>query len=299
MKKLIPLIVLVTLLIGCSTVRNLTPDAEDPVRASIANATYGGIYEYPIQLQDGTFQEEPFVEGSASRPRVHLADRLTTMGALDETPEAEAAVLLTENSGGSGSFVYLAVLRKQDREMVNVTTILIGDRVQVWDVSIRDQQVVLDLVEHGPDDAACCPTQMTTRRWRLEADSLAEIGNPYSSAGTLSLSKLDDREFRLVNHDDSKPVLPGDYGITLAIAAQRFTVSTLCDTYSIEFSESSPGVVEVDRATSTKKPCGTEAREKYFLVLLSGVTRYGLLNGQLALSWEVQGSHGTMLFDPK
>jgi hypothetical protein len=93
----------------------------------------------------------------------------TAFGDLDGDGVADAAVLLVENSGGSGAFIYLAAVLNQDGEPNNQTTALLGDRVQVESLKIETGQIQIEMLTHGPDDPLCCPTQETTASYTLEA----------------------------------------------------------------------------------------------------------------------------------
>ena len=111
------------------TVNNPKLTAEE-----LKNAEYQGIYQEPIQLTDGTYEGEPFVEGGASRPTVTFIEPNAgpmAWGDLNGDGVDDAVVLLVENSGGSGSFVYMAAVLNQGGKPENVDTVLLGDRAQV------------------------------------------------------------------------------------------------------------------------------------------------------------------------
>ena len=101
----------------------------------LRNGAYQGIYEQPVQLSDGEYAGEPFVEGGASRPTVTLVDMFNSWGDLNGDGIQDAAVILAENSGGSGVFIYLAAVTDQEGKPVNVATQLLGDRVDLKSLS--------------------------------------------------------------------------------------------------------------------------------------------------------------------
>jgi uncharacterized membrane protein len=51
----------------------------------------------------------------------------------------------------------------------------LGDRVKVKSLTVIDGKIVADLVEHGPGDPMCCPTQAVHREWELQAGELTEL----------------------------------------------------------------------------------------------------------------------------
>ena len=153
------------------------PAPEGLSQQELANATYQGIYEEPVTLTDGKYEGEPFVEGGASRPTVTLIPGPIAYGDLNGDGQAEAVVLLAESSGGSGTFVYLAVVANQDGQPVNVATTLLGDRVQVNSMQIENNQLVVDMVQAGPDDPMCCPSQQVIKTYELQGGQLVEVSS--------------------------------------------------------------------------------------------------------------------------
>jgi heat shock protein HslJ len=142
---------------------------------ALQNASYQGIYDEPVQLTEGRYEGEPFVPGGASRPTVVLHPEVYAFGDLNGDGVDDAAVILIESSGGSGSFIYLAAVINEGGAPVNVATHLVGDREQVQAISIEDGEITLNMVTHGPDDPMCCPTQEVTKRYRLQGDQLVEL----------------------------------------------------------------------------------------------------------------------------
>jgi len=142
---------------------------------ALKNASYKGIYDEPVQLTDGRYEGEPFVPGGASRPTVVLHPEVYAFGDLNGDGVADAAVILIENSGGSGSFLYLAAVINEGGAPVNVATQFVGDREQAQVISIEDGEITLNMVAHGPDDPMCCPTVEATQKYKLQGDTLVQI----------------------------------------------------------------------------------------------------------------------------
>jgi len=155
-------------------VSSVSYTAPDPRVQVLRNMTYQGIYQEPVQLTEGKYEGEPFVEGGASRPTVTLLDDFIAFGDLNGDGLDEAAVILAENSGGSGTFIYLALIMGQKGALANVATQLLGDRVQPKALSIEAGEIVATTVTHGPDDPLCCPSQEATLRYQLIDGKLAE-----------------------------------------------------------------------------------------------------------------------------
>ena len=168
--------VIVAALSGCVGGNpGLAPELDALTIDRLQAATYRGILDGPVTLADGRYEGEPFAPGAASRPVVRLVPGMTALGDLDGDGHDEVVVVLAHNSGGSGVFMYLAVMSDGDGSVENIATTNLGDRVKVIDVEINDGKLHSQLVEHGPKDPMCCPTLQVSREWLLEGDRLVEV----------------------------------------------------------------------------------------------------------------------------
>lgn len=113
----------------------------------------------PVQLEDGVYED---VDN-----RIHVSWIDTyALGDLNDQPAA--AVVLVANTGGSGTFSYLAIVLEQEGEAVNITSTLLGDRIQLNWMTIANNEVQIDFVTQGPDDPLCCATQRTFATYALD-----------------------------------------------------------------------------------------------------------------------------------
>ena len=129
------------------------------------NASYHGIQDGSVSLTDGLWEGEPYAEGGSSRPRAGLVPDFLVLGDIDGDGRQEAIVGLWWSSGGSGTFQYIALLERTDTGVENTFTAPVGDRVRIEGGAIENGALLLDVIEHGPDEPACCPTQAVTRRY--------------------------------------------------------------------------------------------------------------------------------------
>ncbi len=140
----------------------LTPEA-------LANMTY--ISELTpsgeATLVDGKYEDVD------NRILVTLATEPIAYGTLNG--QDAAAVLVVENGGGSGIFVNLAVVVDQEGAPVNVASTLLGDRVDVTNLAIENDQVNLELIRQGPGDPMCCPTELASLSYTLDGDQLVAV----------------------------------------------------------------------------------------------------------------------------
>lgn len=273
---------------------------EAPTIDELARASFTGILDEEVLLAEGTWEGEPFVEGAAAAPRVGLVERLYLTGDLTGDGRQEAAVLLWSSSGGSGTFDYLAVSGRSGAGVVNLGTAPLGDRVQVRSGQIRDGRLELEVVQAGPEDAACCPTQLASRFWQFESGELAE--GAAEITGKLSLDVLRGPEWVLTDFAWNEPAA-AQPEVTVTFEADRIVGNAGCNSYfgGVEESDEMAAGLSIGALGSTRKMCAEEimAIEDRFLRQLAGTTSFSFIAGHLALSWQTEPDAGVMIFRPR
>jgi heat shock protein HslJ len=276
--------------------------APAPTLRELKNATYGGfdVVKTPITLKEGRWEGEPYAAGGASRPAVSFVSDFHVSGDLDGDRSEDAVVLLAESTGGSGENIYLAVVARRDNQLRAIGTARVGDRVQIRDLRIDGRDIVVDLVQAGAQDAACCPGELLTRRWQLGSAGLVEA-QTLNKPARLTLETLAGTEWVLHawNMNDATPAKPE---VTLVLKDGKFAGGAGCNRYfaAAKLGEM-PGDVTVGPAGATRMMCPPEQMivEGRFLKQLAGVKKFGFMVGRLALSYETDGVWGVMLFDPR
>lgn len=286
---------------GESDARRLRPSAMATSQQAnlsweeLANMSYGGIFDRPVRLIDGRWKGEPFDSSGASRPSLQILDDFWATGDLNEDGDQEAIVFLVENSGGSGSRLYIAAVGRRAGQPANLGTVMVGDRVQLRALRLVDGRIELDLVQQGPEDAACCPTQKATRTWLLESERLAEVSSHVD--GQVSLADLAGVEWHLTYFGRDNPV-PADVKITLTVDDGRIAGSSGCNRYFANIAEPQSGSLSVSAIGTTRMACSDDAMavESRYLQAVAGVMKYGYLAGKLALSYPSDDGFDILLF---
>ena len=252
--------------------------------AGLQDATYAGIEDQPVTLSQGRWEGAPYVEGGASRPAVGLADDFLLQGDLDEDGQDELVVMLWQSGGGTGSNVYIAVMKPENGKYVNLSTALLGDRVKLRSGRIDSGKIVLDVLQHDKDDPMCCPTELAERTWSLDDNRLEE--HPVQVSGELSLGALEGSNWRLTFLGAEQP-LPQDVEITLSFDAGRMSGKSACNRYSAEIRDGErPGDIVIGPAMVTRMACPDPVMETemHYLDALSLVTSFSFHVGSLALN---------------
>lgn len=263
----------------------------------LRDARFSGIEGLgEVTLVDGVWEGTPPAPGGATRPSVSLVPGFRRVGDLDGDGVPEAVVLLAARGGGTGENLHLAVVDRDGDRLVNTATARVGDRVQVRGGQIEADRIVLDVVQAGPGDPACCPGELVTRAWALRGSRLEEL--PATRAGRLSPEALAGEEWVLRGWSPGEDA-PAEPEVTLAFEDGRFAGSSGCNRYSAAVTAGrTPSDVSLGPAVGTRMACPEPIMEveARFLAALAGARKLGFLAGRLALTTETDGVPGTLLF---
>jgi hypothetical protein len=96
------------------------------------------------------------------------------LGSLSNKQTIDGAVIYGYNTGGSGFFTMLCAVMNDQGKPKNTALIDLEDRVKINSLSIQAGKIVIDMVVHGPNDPACCPTVKKIATYRLAGNKLVE-----------------------------------------------------------------------------------------------------------------------------
>jgi len=119
-----------------------------------------------VQLTDGAFEQG--APSGTDYDSVTMTDFIAK-GSFNGSGDTEYAVLVAENYGGSGTFVFLAVYADMNGTPKFITSRMVDDRPQITELSVSDaNEIFLDAVIHDTEDPMCCPTLHTNRHYRVD-----------------------------------------------------------------------------------------------------------------------------------
>jgi len=287
--------------VACAAPPDTAAVAQPATLAELKNMRYAGLGELPapVPLQDGQWRAPPAEPTSASRDQVTLDDALRVVGDLDADGQDEVVALLTHSPGGTAAWSYLAVVKRVDGSLRNVSTVAIGDRVQIRDARIENGKLITRIVRAGPNDAACCPGEIAQQTWALDHGRLSPQGAATTERLTLDTLAGSTWTLRAWNIDEPAPAQPV---VTLSYAAGRFSGHSGCNRYTTGVTPGNlPGELRVGLVAGTRMACPEQEStiEARFLERLQAAQRFGFRSGRLAIT--SSGSNGpgaTMLFEP-
>lgn len=156
MKKLYILLLIITLLLGGYLFYTMaTPKEEAPIvelsptattTETVANESLPGNISYSIDGQDYLLSAgvaEVAIPNSSAKETVRIFGE-PTMGDVDGDGDNDALVILTKNSGGSGTFFYVAYAVAIDGKYSSTNAILLGDRIAPQTSSIQNGQGIVN-----------------------------------------------------------------------------------------------------------------------------------------------------------
>ena len=289
---------------GSAAARPDAPQAVEgaPTLHELKNATYSGFEDLEsVRLVDGVSESESYAEDSALRPEVVLLRDFRITGDVDGDSTDEAVVLLNVSLGGTGQLLHLAVVDRSADRLKNVATERVGDRVQVRGVRIEDGRILMDVVQAGSGDAACCPGEVTTLGWEWLPEGRLSPLDVSGEPGRLSLETIGDTEWVLREWSWGELAL-AEPEVSLRYEDGRLVGRSGCNNYFTTPEEGEmPGDVSVGPIGSTRMACPEAgmAVESRFLEQLGAVNGFGFMVTQLALSYEKDGASGVMLLDAR
>lgn len=126
----------------------------------------------PVQLTDGVQPRDVNDPAGADYRIAGIVEggEAVALGDLNGDGADDAAVILTADPDGTGVFYHLFVMLSDGGQPAQTAETFLGDRVALHALTIADGEISIQMDVAGPDDGACCPSQPTTRSYRLESD---------------------------------------------------------------------------------------------------------------------------------
>jgi hypothetical protein len=120
-----------------------------PLPDSPLNATYR-IEDQEVTLTAG-MALEPIHDSSSQVETLVFGEPI--VGDINGDGTEDAVLLLTQRTGGSGTFYYVAVAVKDESGFIGSNAILLGDRIAPQNIEIRDDVVVVNYAQHAEDQS--------------------------------------------------------------------------------------------------------------------------------------------------
>jgi len=147
--------------------------SSNPEKAGPLNITYR-IDDVEIQLRDGRFEVSAAPDSAAMVTATVFG--APAYGDLDGGGNADAALILVYQTGGSGTFYFVAAAVNGAEGYQGTNVEFLGDRVIPRAIRIQDRTVVVNFADRAPSEPmAATPTIDVTRYAYLNGDSLVMV----------------------------------------------------------------------------------------------------------------------------
>lgn len=135
---------------------------------------HSGVLQKEIVLEGGEFSE-PAAPGSASQNMVRIVEMVPA--GLHDGRKTRILVLGSE-TGGSGTYIELALMAFIGEGWKITDSLLLGDRVRVEGIEVSESEVAVNILAHGENDPQCCPTKKSTRKFHISSLHLVAADDP-------------------------------------------------------------------------------------------------------------------------
>jgi heat shock protein HslJ len=242
------------------------------------------------QLVNGIYREriEP---GSATETIIRLTNNLT-FGALED--KKIALVVLCTDPGGSGTFYDLVYLSREPNGWLNKDTYFLGDRIKVHSLVLMDNEIIIRMAAHGPNDPMCCPSNEVEELFRVKGDRIVKVSSVLMPGGGPSLVGKEWRWQRSMYSNDTQnvPTEPERYTLTLQPEG-KVNIRADCNrgggSYVLDRNKISITITHTTRAA-----CPPGSLEQPYIRDLNGVATWFFKDGSLYL--DIRYDTGTMKF---
>ena len=127
-----------------------------------------------ITLVNGTSTVD-VVPGSAEKLETTTFSK-PAIGDLNNDKKNDSALLLVQDSGGTGLFYYVVAIVNDAGVIKNTNSIFIGDRIEPVSLDIKDQKIQLNYIDRNPSDPMTAdPTVRVTKYFEIKNGELVEV----------------------------------------------------------------------------------------------------------------------------
>jgi hypothetical protein len=151
---------------------NNQPKAVAVVARNPMNATYQ-IDNQPVTLRNGVF-EQTTGTGVTQKIVTRIFGE-SEYGDLNGDAKSEMVLFLRRDTGGSGTFFYVAAARLDGTEWKGSNALLLGDRIFPQSVQISKGLITVRYVDRRPEDPFTTPPSIRmTKQFMLNGDTLVD-----------------------------------------------------------------------------------------------------------------------------
>jgi heat shock protein HslJ len=274
-----------------------TPSSGAATRVDHRNIEYT-IGGRPVLLVDGV-AEEPAAPGSAARIVTRYFGN-EVRGDLNGDGREDVVFLLTQESGGSGTFYYAAAALDSPQGLVGSQAVFLGDRIAPQTTELRaDGVIVVNLADRAPGESFATPPSIGKSIWLKLDPATLEIGElvqDFEGEADPDVMQLDMKTWVWIRAvDGGNEIVPRQTeAFTLTFEGGTFSATTDCNRVRGGYTTQGQELTFADNMAATRMFCA-DSQETVFTELLRRTARYSFTSrGELVL--ELADGAGSVTF---
>lgn len=150
MKKTLGIIVLIGVIVLIVVKYNQSVYEGVKSSADFKNGTSYSVGDRMVTLQNGK-AEVVDAPGSASKTIIQYFGN-EVEGDFDGNGKDDVAFIITQNSGGSGTFYYMVAALKIGETYIGTNAVLLGDRIAPQSTEFKFGQIIVNYADRKPDE---------------------------------------------------------------------------------------------------------------------------------------------------
>lgn len=279
----------------------VTPVGNTPVsttKPDVKNISYS-IEGKAVVLKDGVSEVSTLPNSTLKTTTQYFGN--DAVGDLNEDGIPDTAFLLTQNTGGSGTFYYVVVaLKTSAGGYIGTNAILLGDRIAPQTTEIKDGVLAVNYAVRNPGEPMTTRPSMGKTMWikvDTKTNQIVEWVKDFEGEANPSVMKLDMQTWHWTSttYTNSQTVIPkisNKFALTFTLP-NRFSASTDCNGVGGEYSVTGSTIV-FTKMMSTMMYC-QDSQEQVFSGMLGDVKSYHFTSkGELIFDLKTNG--GQMIF---
>lgn len=219
---------------------------------------------------------------------------------LNADGQRDAVLILSQNTGGSGTFYYLVVAIREGNQYKGSKGVLLGDRIQPQKIKVVANRVTVEFLERFKGQPyTTSPSVLTKQKVVYDTDSQQLIPVEQNFAGeadpaimTLGMKTWFWEKTQYNNDSVIEPNSPKEFSLKFATNG-KLLISTDCNSMGGEYSVTDKQIA-ITKMFGTRMFCKA-SQEQAFAKMLHSVSSYFFTSkGRLVL--ELKFDSGTMIF---
>jgi len=151
--------------------KDIPPLTFDGLKNAEYSVVVNGVRQ-TIRMIDGSYQQG--TDPTSPDFLVVTVNQPAAFGDLNSDNDDDAAIMLSEWYGGTGTNVYVAAVTNWAGIPLHKASVLIDDRAIIQSIRIENGLIIVDAIVHAENDPGCCPSKHVTRIFRLVGEILVE-----------------------------------------------------------------------------------------------------------------------------